>query len=83
MRKRRDDLLLEKLRKKGKDDLFDQIDRAGKEFDNMSDELQHQIDELTGGDLDSVVNKVNQAIRDRQDALDKQIDELDKLRGFK
>ena len=41
LRKTRDQLLLEKLRKKGKDDLFDQIDRAGKEFDIMSEGLQN------------------------------------------
>ena len=58
LKKRKDDLLLEKLKKQGKAELYDQISKAGREFDNMTSDLQSKIANITG-DLDGLLRAID------------------------
>ena len=58
LKKRKDDLLLEKLKKAGKAQLYDQISQAGREFDSMSQDLQNKIANITG-DLDGLLKTID------------------------
>jgi peptidoglycan hydrolase CwlO-like protein len=61
LKRRRDELLLDKIRQSGKNDLYDQIERAGADFDEMSQDLQYKIGELTGN-LEDVLSKIDDQI---------------------
>lgn len=51
-------MLLEKLKKAGKAELYDQISKAGREFDNMTSDLQNKIANITG-DLDGLLRAID------------------------
>lgn len=51
--------MLERARRNGKNQLFDQIERAGREFDSMSEELQNKIHSITG-DLEDTLRALDQ-----------------------
>jgi predicted nucleic acid-binding Zn-ribbon protein len=50
--------LLEKLKKAGKAQLYDQVSQAGREFDSMSQDLQNKIANITG-DLDGLLKTID------------------------
>ena len=58
LKKRKEDLLLEKLKKAGKAQLYGQISQAGREFDSMSQDLQNKIANITG-DLDGLLKTID------------------------
>lgn len=61
LKRRRDELVLEKVRQSGKNDLYNQIAKANDEFDDMSKELESKIGDLTGN-LEDVLQKIDTAI---------------------